>query len=636
MPLFHYPKEKEYIFEDGVPVNAVAGGVELSVAEVPDAYIKNVQAKRTYTVEDVPAINVQSKITLTVASQPLSAVAEVNAFGEIEVTGTPEVNDTLTLGRGLDEEVYTFVAARSGANEITISATPSEQATNIATAINTDSEITDAASDGAIATITAIEGGAAGNSIVFVASSLALSLSGEGTLGGGVTAVTADTIVFCKGDAEEETFTFVANGATPGENEIEIGETTAETASNIVSTVSITTIGLSLAETPDNTFTVTAVASGTAGNGIEIDADGTRISGDGVTAGGVDATELTIGTDVYTFIAAGEAAGELEINIGNASETAANIAALSPLDAVAITDNEDGTFTIIAIFAELPGADGNGYVVTPDGTYISGTSNLAGGVDEVKSYLEIDGKEYIFYNAAGDNPEGEYPNCVKVAIGTVDETTTNLVTALKLDTSNFSDVSVTKNGYVITANYKTKGVAGNSITYANHLITAADITDNLGGAGHFIGGVNGTPGEKGRTFFSDGVLYVCTATNFTTANDNWIEVKNNYELSTNASIDLKAKSRTIDYFYAELNANSNLILNDINNTGLMDGFARHIIIKNTHATDTILIAFPSPNLCVTTSAPILACTYLEISFCWNPNISAWVIRYSDFEVLTAS
>jgi hypothetical protein len=141
---------------------------------------------------------------------------------------------------------------------------------------------------------------------------------------------------------------------------------------------------------------------------------------------------------------------------------------------------EDNTFTGINDFTD-------GKLVISEGTPVNA---VAGGViltiaevpdayvkyiadppqAEVKSYLTIAGIDYIFYDTAGDNPETEYPTCVKVAIGTTDEVATNLVTALKLDTANFSNTSVTKNGLVITANCKTKGIVGNAITYVNNLV----------------------------------------------------------------------------------------------------------------------------------------------------------------------
>lgn len=204
---------------------------------------------------------------------------------------------------------------------------------------------------------------------------------------------------------------------------------------------------------------------------------------------------------------------------------------------------------------------------------------------EVKSYLTIAGIDYVFYDTAGDNPETEYPTCVKVAIGTTDEVATNLVTALKLDTANFSNTSVTKNGLVVTANCKTRGIIGNSITYVNNLVTAADITDNLDSAGHFIGGIDGTAGYKGQVY-TDGVkVWICNETDLTTTNDNWRLVNGSTIYDNGTSLAIDGANGT----YFEIETDTDGVLSLVNDAiGVQYG----VLIENTNTTDVITIVLP--------------------------------------------
>jgi hypothetical protein len=184
---------------------------------------------------------------------------------------------------------------------------------------------------------------------------------------------------------------------------------------------------------------------------------------------------------------------------------------------------DDSTNTVI-FTAVAAGTAGDGITVTADDTRITGDGNTSGGVDEVISYIEINGINYIFSDVAGDDPTVEYPTHVKVATAagaTTTQIATAWVVALKLDASVFSATSVSNTDNIVTGNHKDGGVTGTEVTYTNHLVTAGDITVTGVVGGTFSGDVNGTPGYKGQMYFDGTDLYICGATDLTTTNDNW-------------------------------------------------------------------------------------------------------------------
>lgn len=381
------------------PINAVAAGVVLTVNNVPESYVKNVN----------------SYITIEVLANPNTVVDNVNSFGIIEVSTILTAAQEFTIG------AVTFVAVATLTEpavegEVLIGTDAADQAAEIVNAITRDSvaALVTATANGTTITVTAIEAGIGGDVVVFSESIDSIVMTpATGTLSGGVDAVVADTITL-----DTDTYTFVTG--TPEVDEIQVGVDVTETALNIINALPATLTG----EQTGGIILITAVADGVAGDGIVVNTTAATIIGGGVTANGQD---------------------------------------------------------------------------------------------EVISFLSIGGLDYIFYEAIGDNPAIEYPDCVPVLNDTV---AINLEAALILDTENFSETSVTRDDNVITAYCKTRGVIGNSILYKNNLLTAGDITDNLTGSGHLVGGVDGTFGYKGQIYFDD-ALFVCTATNNTTTNTAW-------------------------------------------------------------------------------------------------------------------
>ena len=205
--------------------------------------------------------------------------------------------DTLTVATG----TWTFVTARGGANQITVSANPTTQATNIKDAVNSDSILVTAEDETNTTTFTSVAHGTTGNTYPLSTTSAILTVSGE-TLENGRAAVAADTLILDDGGFDPKTYTFVASGA--GGGEINLGASTTLTAGNIA----LATMPFTLtADSSGTTVTFTATVSGTGGDDILITAIAPRITGTGVTAGGVDEVKSyqTINGFDYIFCAFG-------------------------------------------------------------------------------------------------------------------------------------------------------------------------------------------------------------------------------------------------------------------------------------------------------------------------------------------
>lgn len=103
------------------------------------------------------------------------------AVGTITVSDTPVADETIQIG----ETEFTFVAARSGAGEITINADNDTQVTNIITALTADStDVVGTDGTGATVVVTAVDLGTAGNALAFSSSATGIAMDGDGFLGG--------------------------------------------------------------------------------------------------------------------------------------------------------------------------------------------------------------------------------------------------------------------------------------------------------------------------------------------------------------------------------------------------------------------------------------------------------------------
>lgn len=509
------PWETELTIPLDTPVNAVAAGFEATVVARPEDYVANVQSSITITVATQPITNTNAYGTITVTGTP--ALTYTQATGTITITDTPVAEETFVIG----DETYTFKAAANSAFEVTIDANNTTQAENIVTTITADSTYVDADNTDGVVTITAKTAYLAelGNDIDLTESATGVAVSGA-KLTGGLTEA-EETL-----NIGEHEFTFVALRSQPGEITISADNNTQ--ASNIAIAL-LDIVDDVTAEASTNTVVVTAVVAGTAGNALTFteSATGIAVDGSGTLENGVDADTLVVDNVTYTFIANGETPSATEIPLGTTVDlTAKSISDIVNADTnittlTAAYSTNEVQFTAVAL-----GTSGDGITITADDTRITGDGNTANGVDEVRNYLTINGINYTFCVTAGAYPSEDYEDDVPVATAlgaTTTQVAAALVAALKTDTSVFSNTSVSNEDNVITANHKTKGTLGNDTTYVNNLGTPENITVTGITGGKFTGGVDGTPGTEGETYFESGSLWICNDTDETTTNDNWLE-----------------------------------------------------------------------------------------------------------------
>ncbi len=105
----------------------------------------------------------------------------VNAKGTITMMGLAIADETFTVGA----QQFTWKAARGGAGQVTIGATPDAACANIIAAITADlATVTAVRGAGNTVIVTAATAGAAGNNIVLTENSTNMGVDGTGTLGG--------------------------------------------------------------------------------------------------------------------------------------------------------------------------------------------------------------------------------------------------------------------------------------------------------------------------------------------------------------------------------------------------------------------------------------------------------------------
>jgi hypothetical protein len=132
------------------------------------------------------------------------------ATGTITFGGLPLNNDTITVG----STTYTFKTTAAATNDVQIGLTAAATAQNllIKLATNTDAN---GYIDGTVVTVFARTGGTAGNSVVLTESATNVTVSGSGTLTGGV-ATQSNEIKFLLNEAQ----TLLLNSSTNYEYDI--------------------------------------------------------------------------------------------------------------------------------------------------------------------------------------------------------------------------------------------------------------------------------------------------------------------------------------------------------------------------------------------------------------------------------
>lgn len=244
-------------------------------------------------------------------------------------------------------------------------------------------------------------------------------------------------------------------------------------------------------------------------------------------AGGQNADTLVIGVETYTFLANGSTPAALSIVLGTTvTLTNSAIVALGGLTNVIVSAGS--TVTKFLITHKVVSAVNNGYVVTPDGTRITGTANLAGGVTAVRNYITVGSKFYTFTTTGdGTDPATDYPGSVRVdsANGEADMSAIATVLAAAIDTDALWVVS--RDTATVTVNCLVKGAGnvgagtGNFTKFENHLATAGNVTSANFATGLMTSGVDGTPGYIGQVYCSAVNMYVCNSNDYSVTNTGW-------------------------------------------------------------------------------------------------------------------
>ncbi len=236
--------------------------------------------------------------TITLASNPSYGV---RAFGTITLTGNPANGNTVSI-KGT---TVTFVTGTPGPLQVEIGADADETAANLQAFLQASADANLAANTyntiDEVTTITARVYGTAGNSYALTKVGANITVSGAGTLTGGVAAETLTV----NGTA----LTFVASA--PGANEILVGPTKEATAANLQAFLAASedaNIAEATYATALNVTTVTALEVGTDGDaftlaetGSSIDLSGANLE-DGADASTVSFATPGAGTDISALL----------------------------------------------------------------------------------------------------------------------------------------------------------------------------------------------------------------------------------------------------------------------------------------------------------------------------------------------
>lgn len=220
--------------------------------------------------------------TITLNTNPSPGV---RASGTVTLTGNPDPGDTVTINSTSVE----FVASSPTGNEVVIGMTPSDTSDNLQEFLEASADTGLAAciyhTSSLVTTVTARVYGTAGNVFSLAKSGTNISVSGAGTLTGGVA---ADTLT-----VNSVALTFVASG--PSGNQILVAPTAAQTSANIQAFLAASAnSNLILADysTESTVTTVEYKTVGEAGNAYTLAESSSHIS--------VSGANLTGGTEGST------------------------------------------------------------------------------------------------------------------------------------------------------------------------------------------------------------------------------------------------------------------------------------------------------------------------------------------------
>ena len=271
--------------------------------------------------------------------------------------------------------------------------------------------------------------------------------------------------------------------------EVSLSESTPVNA--VAASKDLTISGVVVADetvTIDGDVYVFTAGVDTSGANIQVDIEASTTKSTGTLTVDTQPTSgdtMTIGTKEYTFVPAGTASGEGQINLGgNVGETQPLIvAAINGTDSVNTANDKasagafgGNTSTITALVGGVAGDS------------IASTSSFAAGTNEFGAVTLGSGADCTEENGA-------------IALVAADAT---------------ASVTLTRATAVVTATAATKGVAGNSIAIAETMANGAWDA----GATELSGGVDGTVGAARELAVDASYLYVAVAAN-TIADANW-------------------------------------------------------------------------------------------------------------------
>jgi hypothetical protein len=220
--------------------------------------------------------------------------------------------------------------------------------------------------------------------------------------------------------------------------------------------------------------------------------------------------QMTVGAQLFTFVAAGTEAGNIVINATPATQ-AANIVTSITRDLATVTAVAEGA--VITVTAAVPGVAGNAIDAIETATGVAWSSvtedKLDGGVDGVLETLTIGTQAFKFVTLRGEAGSFE--------ITSSDNTTTQAANAKAAINADLTNVTADNTDAVLTVTAAVKGVSGNLIALSESA-TGTAVSSVTGGK--LDGGIDGTVGLANETCADASYIYHAIAAN-TIADANW-------------------------------------------------------------------------------------------------------------------
>lgn len=181
--------QQKFVRAPAGTATASNGGVSVSNCMTEEIHLNYVTADSSANL--LPAFAIIDQVSYRVTED----IKGRKAVGLITLTGVPVLAETFRI----DTRTFSFVAARSGAGEVTRGGDAAETCANIILAVTADlASVTAAAGVGTTVRITYNTAGIVGNAITFTEACTNFSMDGAGFLGGTVPG--SDVTTFDLGD----------------------------------------------------------------------------------------------------------------------------------------------------------------------------------------------------------------------------------------------------------------------------------------------------------------------------------------------------------------------------------------------------------------------------------------------------